>query len=304
MKLQPTGKFDNSATEYEHIAVVPLAAAMGAKISGVDLSNLSDEQFSEIEHALYSHKMIYFRDQRLDHIDQEAFTLRLGEFGTDAYTTGMPGHPNIQPLIKEADTQVQMIFGEGWHTDSPFLARPPAVSTLYSVEVPPYGGDTIWANTALAYEYLSDGMTAMLTPLKVHMSAAEVLQEIDRLNPANSDAASEKIGNIELALERQKMIDGSHHPLVRTHPVTGEKALYVGQTYSLGFEGFHEEEAMPILNYLVSHITQASFTCRLRWKNNTFVAWDNRCCVHQAFNDYDGYRREMYRTTVLGEVPA
>jgi len=304
MKLQPTGKFDNSATEYEHIAVVPLAAAMGAKISGVDLSNLSDEQFSEIEHALYSHKMIYFRDQRLDHIDQEAFTLRLGEFGTDAYTTGMPGHPNIQPLIKEADTQVQMIFGEGWHTDSPFLARPPAVSTLYSVEVPPYGGDTIWANTALAYEYLSDGMTAMLTPLKVHMSAAEVLQEIDRLNPANSDAASEKIGNIELALERQKMIDGSHHPLVRTHPVTGEKALYVGQTYSLGFEGFHEEEAMPILNYLVSHITQASFTCRLRWKNNTFVAWDNRCCLHQAFNDYDGYRREMYRTTVLGEVPA
>ena len=147
-------------------------------------------------------------------------------------------------------------------------------------------------------------MKDMLTPLKVHMSAAEVLQEIDRLNPANSDGAMEKIGNLELDLERQSMIDGSHHPLVRTHPVTGEKALYVEQTYSVGIEGFHEEEAKPFLNYLLSHITQASFTCRLRCENNTFVAWDNRCCVHQAFNDYDGCRREMYRTTVLGEVPA
>ena len=143
MKLQPTGKFDNSARAYKHISVAPLAAAMGAKISGVDLSSVSDMQFSEIEHALYRHKMVYFRDQRLDHKDQEAFTLRLGEFGTDAYTVGMPGHPNIQPLIKEADTRIKMIFGEGWHTDSPFLARPPAVSTLYSIDVPPYGGDTI-----------------------------------------------------------------------------------------------------------------------------------------------------------------
>jgi len=303
MRLQPTGKFDNSAKPYTHITVTPLAAAMGARISGVDLSNLSDAQFEEIADALYRHKMIYFRDQHFSHTDHEAFTLRFGEFGTDAYTTGLPDHPNIQPLIKEAETRVKMIFGEGWHTDSPFLARPPSISTLYGVDIPPYGGDTIWANTELAYACLSDAMKTMLAPLRVHMSAAEVLKEIDGLNSEKSESDQTRIGNMELDLERQSMIEGSHHPLVRTHPVTGKKALYVEQTYSLGIEGMTDEEAKPLLDFLLAHITQASFTCRLRWRANSFVAWDNRSCVHQAFNDYDGYRREMYRTTVLGEVP-
>jgi len=306
MKLQPTGIFDNSAKSYAHITVTPLAAAMGAKVSGVDISSLSDEQFEEIEDALYRHKMIYFRDQRLSHADQEAFTLRFGEFGTDAYTTGIPDHPDIQPVIKEADTRVKMIFGEGWHTDSPFLARPPAISMLYGVDVPPYGGDTIWSNTELAYDSLSDTMKTILAPLRVHMSAAEVLAEIDRLNRDKGMAAKArtKIGNMELDLERQSMIDGSYHPIVRTHPVTGKKALYAEQTYSLGIQGMTESEARPLLDFLLAHITHPSFTCRLRWRNNTFVLWDNRICVHHAFNDYDGFRREMYRTTVLGEVPA
>jgi taurine dioxygenase len=303
MKLQPTGKFDNSAKPYEQITVRPLAAAMGAEISGVDLSNLSNSQFMEIEDALFRHKMIYFHDQRLSHADHEAFTLRFGDFGTDAYTSGLPNHPNIQPLIKNAETRVKMIFGEGWHTDSPFLARPPAISTLYSVDVPPYGGDTIWCNTELAYECLSDAMKSLLAPLKVHMSAAGVLAEIDRITDGNSDSNKAKIGTMDLDIERQSMIAGSFHPLIRTHPVTGRKALYVEQAYSSGIEGMKEEEARPILDFLLSHITQASFSCRLRWQNNSFVAWDNRSTVHHAFNDYDGYRREMYRTTVLGEIP-
>ena len=303
MKLQPTGKFDNSAKPYKQITARPLAAAMGAEISGADLSNLSDSQFAEIEDALFRHKMIYFRDQRLGHADHEAFTRRFGEFGTDAYTSGLPDHPDIQPLIKNAETRVKMIFGEGWHTDSPFLARPPAISTLYSVDVPPYGGDTIWCNTELAYECLSDAMKSLLAPLKVHMSAAGVLAEIDRMADGNSDSNKAKIGTMELDIERQSMIAGSFHPLIRTHPVTGKKALYVEQAYSSGIEGMKDEEARPILGFLLSHITQASFSCRLRWQNDTFVAWDNRSTVHHAFNDYDGYRREMYRTTVLGEIP-
>jgi len=311
MRLQPTGKFDNSARAYEHISVTPLAAAMGARVLGADLADLSDAQFAEIADALYRHKMIYFRDQQLDHADQEAFTLRFGEFGTDAYTTGVPGHPNVQPLIKEADTRLKMIFGEGWHTDSPFLARPPAISMLYGVEVPLFGGDTIWANTELAYNCLSDTMKAVLAPLKVHMSAVEVLEEIDRQNRAQAGgdagpagrSGRTRIGNMELDVERKSMIDGSFHPLVRTHPVTGKKALYVDQTYSQGIQGMTHEEARPLLDFLLAHITHASFTCRLRWKANSFVVWDNRSCVHHAFNDYDGYRREMYRTTVLGEVP-
>jgi taurine dioxygenase len=304
MKLQPTGKFDNSAKPYDHITVTPLASAMGARISGVDLARLTDVQFEEIEDALYRHKMIYFRDQKISHSDHEQFTQRLGKFGTDAYTTGLPNHPEIQPLIKEAETRVKMIFGEGWHTDSPFLPRPPSISTLYSVEVPPYGGDTIWCNTELAYDCLSDTMKAVLAPLRVHMSAAGVLAEIDRLNPETKQGDDHtRIGNMELDVERQSMIAGSYHPIVRTHPVTGKKSLYVEQTYSSGIEGMTDAEARPLLDFLLAHITHASFTCRLRWKANTFVAWDNRSCIHHAFNDYDGYRREMYRTTVLGEVP-
>ena len=307
MKLQPTGNFDNSAKSYQHIVVTPLAAAMGVKISNVDLSNLSDDAFEEIREALYRHKMIYFRNQELTHTAHENFTLRFGEFGTDAYTTGLPNHPDIQPLIKESDTRVKMIFGEGWHTDSPFLTRPPAISTLYGVELPPYGGDTIWCNTELAYDSLSATLKSVLSPLKIHMSAAKVLKQIDQLTQENEiitgDSPEDRIGNLELDLERQSMIEGSFHPLVRTHPATGRKALYVEQTYSLGIQGLKDEEARPLLDFLLSHITHASFSCRLRWQKNTFVAWDNRSCIHHAFNDYDGFHRELYRTTIMGEKP-
>jgi taurine dioxygenase len=307
VRLQPTGKHDNAARQYAHISVTPLAAAMGAEIHGVDLANPSDGQVEDIKQALWRHKMIYFRDQTISHDQQEAFTLRFGAFGTDAYTTGMPGHPNVQPVIKEADTRTKMVFGEGWHTDSPFLARPPAISMLYGVEVPPWGGDTIWCNSELAYEYLSDTMKAVLAPLKVHMSAIGVLTTIDMLadEKAGSGARSKRsaFGDMELDMERRSMIAGSFHPLVRTHPETGRKALYVDETYSQGIEGMTAEEAKPLLEFLVRHVTQASFQCRLRWSANTFVAWDNRSCIHHAFNDYDGWRRAMYRTTVMGEAP-
>jgi taurine dioxygenase len=291
---------------------------MGAKISGVDLSKLTDDAFADIEDALYRHKMIYFRDQPVSHGDQEALTSRFGEFGADAYTTGLPEHPNVQPVIKEADARVRIIFGDGWHTDSPFLSRPPAISMLHGVDIPPYGGDTIWANTELAYAYLSDGMKAMLAPLRIHMSAVDVLTTLEEIGrepqePGSDSVMTGSFGKITgksspdddaAQRERQSMIDGCYHPLVRTHPATGKKALYVDQTYSQGLEGMTGEESKPLLDYLLTHVTQPSFTCRLRWKRFTLVIWDNRSCIHHAFNDYDGYRREMYRTTVLGESPA
>ncbi len=304
MRLQPVGKFDNAAKDYAQIRVMPHAAAMGAEIGGVDLARLTDVQAAEIKDALWRHKMIYFRDQHLTHDDQEAFTLRFGPFGKDAYTTGMPGHPEIQPVVKEAETRVKMVFGEGWHTDSPFLARPPAISILYAHEVPPYGGDTIWCNTQLAYDHLSDRMKALLAPLRVHMSAVEVLRTIDSMNePTKQDAKRTNLGNMELDIERQSMIAGSFHPLVRTHPETGTKALYVDETYAQGIAGMTDAESKALLGFLVAHVTQPSFTCRLRWTDNTLVVWDNRSCIHHAFNDYDGHRRAMYRSTVLGEAP-
>lgn len=307
MELHPTGVFDNSARPYEHIMAAPLAAAMGAEIRGVQISSLTDEQFEEISDALYRHKMIFFRGQDMDRDDQEAFTLRFGEFGVDAYTTGAEGHRNVQPVVKEADTRTRMVFGSGWHTDSPFMERPPSISMLFAAEVPPWGGDTIWCNTVLAYRCLSDTMKQVLAPLKVHMSALGVVTRLQQEGTAPQHAtAGEKLralGDIELDINTQKMIDGWYHPLVRTHPVTGEKALYVDHAYSFGIEGMLPLEAEGLLDFLRAHVAQPAFSCRLRWEPRTFTVWDNRICIHQAFNDYDGYRREMYRTTVLGEVP-
>ena len=301
--VHPTGLFDNSPRDYKHITALPLAAAMGAEIRGVDLSNVSNEAFAEIENALYRHKLIFFREQDISFTDHENLTLRLGEFGTDAYTKGVVGHENIQPVIKEATTTTKMVFGSGWHTDSAFLQRPPSIALNYGKDMPPYGGDTMFTNTVLAYNSLTPAMQKMLAPLKVWMSAKKVVSAMQAEKAAKQGSEITKLGNIELDVDTQQMIKGSYHPIIRTHPVTGEKSLYVDGTYANGIEGMSEDEAMPIINFLVKFITQESFTCRLRWQSKTFIMWDNRICLHQAFNDYEGYRREMYRATVLGEKP-
>jgi alpha-ketoglutarate-dependent taurine dioxygenase len=305
--IHPTGRFDNRAQHYEHIVVEELAAAMGAEVKGVNLALLTDAQFAEIEHALFRHKMIFFRDQQLSHADHESFSLRFGEFADDAYTKGVDGHVNIQPVVKEAGAEVAMIFGSGWHTDSAFLERPPSISMLYGVDIPPYGGDTIWANSALAYDALSDTMKAMLAGLRVRMSMRRVLATAQEyMEPDDTAigrlAATREAGPLDSEMTRK--VQGVAHPLIRTHPVTGEKSLYCDKTYAVGIEGLTEAEAEPLLAFLSDHATQPAFTCRLRWAPGTFTVWDNRLCLHQAFNDHDGYRREMYRTTVAGEVPS
>jgi taurine dioxygenase len=305
-QLHPHSGFDNRARDYRHIQALPLAAAMGAEIRGADVARLTDEQFVEIQDALFRHKMIFFRDQEITHADHSAFSLRFGPFAEDAYTQGVPGYREVQPIIKEADDQSAMVFGEGWHTDSPFLRQPPAISTLYAVVIPPFGGDTIWANSALAYAMLSEGMRKLLAGLKVHMSMRDVLRSAQH----NSERRDSPIGRLAATRDAERLSDdldakvrGNVHPLVRTHPVTGEKALYCDGSYAIGIEGLRPEESAPILNFLAQHITQPAFTCRLRWEPKTLTLWDNRLCVHQAFNDYAGHRREMYRTTIAGEIP-
>jgi alpha-ketoglutarate-dependent taurine dioxygenase len=307
MKLHPTGKFDNHAAKYEHIEAVPLAAAMGAEIRGVDIPRMTDDQFREVRHALFRHKMIFFRDQKLTHSDHEAFSLRFGPFAEDAYTQGVPGHRDVHPLIKEADDPSKMVFGEGWHTDSPFLPEPPSMTILYSVEIPPFGGDTIWCNSALAYSMLSDTYRKLIDGLKVRFSLRDVLAAAQ----GAVEVSDSPIGRLAATRSQEKLSDdllrkiqGNVHPMVRTHPVTGEKALYVDASYAIGIEGMTAEESAPILRFLADHLTQSAFSCRLRWQPNMVAMWDNRLCVHQAYNDYQGYRREMYRTTVKGEKPA
>jgi alpha-ketoglutarate-dependent taurine dioxygenase len=306
MFLHPSGKFDNSARAYRHIEAQPLAAAMGAEICGVTIGRETDAQFAEIEDALFRHKMIFFRKQRMGHAEQHAFSRRFGPFAEDAYTQGVSGFLEVQPLIKEADDLSQHVFGEGWHTDSPFLDEPPSITMLRSVQIPPYGGDTMWANGALALVSLSDAMRSMIRDLRVHFSIRDVMVSAQenaeqRDSPIGRLAATRNQGELPEALQRK--VRGNLHPLIRTHARSGEQSLYIDTSYAVGFEGMRPEEAAPLLRFLGEHLTQPAFTCRLRWEVDMLVLWDNRLCVHQAFNDYQGYRREMYRTTLAGEKP-
>ena len=307
MRLHPTGLFDNRPAQNSHIQALPLAAAMGAEIRGVNVAQMSDAQFDEVRLALFRHKMIFLRGQKLTHDEHEKFSLRFGPFAVDAYTRGVPGHRDVHPLIKEADDASKMVFGEGWHTDSPFLPQPPSITILRSVEVPPFGGDTMWANSALAYRMLSPAYRDLIQSLRVRFSLRDVLTAAqsaveDRDTPIGRLAATRS--SERLSDDLMTKIRGSVHPLVRTHPHTAEKALYVDTSYAINLEGLETEEAAPILRYLGEHLTQPAFTCRLRWEPDMLVLWDNRLCVHQAYNDYQGFRRELYRTTLRGEKPA
>lgn len=304
--LHPNGQFDNSAQAYRHIRALPLAAAMGAEIQGVDIAHVDDAQFAEIEHALFRHKMIFFRGQRIGHAEHHAFSRRFGEFAEDAYTDGMPGFREVQPLIKEADDRSAHVFGSGWHTDSPFLEEPPSITMLRSVETPPYGGDTMWANAALALRTLSPATRAMIGGLRVRFSMRDVLASAQvnaevRDSPTGKLAATRNLAELPEGLKRK--VRGNAHPLVRTHPRSGEQSLYMDPSYAIGIEDMAGTEAAPLLKMLAEHLTQPAFTCRLRWEPGMLALWDNRLCVHQAFNDYDGFRREMYRTTIAGEKP-
>ncbi|WP_374281298.1 TauD/TfdA dioxygenase family protein [Novosphingobium sp.] len=295
VRLSPAGEYDNAPRPYAHITVRPLASAMGAELLDIDLANLTDAAFAEVQDALWRHKMIFARGQQLDHAAHEAFALRWGPFAPDAYTHGVPGHANVQPLIKEADHRSKGLFGSGWHTDSPFLPEPPGMTILRAVEVPPWGGDTVWANTALAYRMLSPAMQAMLRPLKVRMSAMN--------NAFTQKQADGKELSFASDAAREAAFAGNAHPLVRSHPVTGELSLYLDEVYAIGIDGMTTAESRPLLDFLCQHITQHHFTCRLRWDVGMVAMWDNRSALHLAANDYDGFRREMYRTTMAGERP-
>jgi taurine dioxygenase len=288
--------FDNSARVYKYIDVRQHSSAMGAEVVHADLTALCDGGIAEFKDALLRHKMIYVRNQRLDDAAQLELTRRLGTPASDAYASDADPTELVTPVIKEADQRVPFVFGGGWHTDSAFLERPPAITVLRSVEVPPVGGDTMWANTALAYRALSPTMQELLAPLRVHMSSGSLVNNVTDLDQVSRGFSSPAV--------QMQAVNGTFHPLVRSHPDTGEKALYVSSGYAAGIQGMTNNESRVLIDFLLAHITQPPFTCRLKWENEMLALWNNRVCLHLAMNDYDGYRREMHRTMVRGEFPA
>jgi taurine dioxygenase len=287
---------------YHRIEVRPIAGALGAEIGGVNLSALDDETFGEIKAAWFEHLVVFFRGQDITPGQQIAFARRFGEIHHHPYMKGMDEHPDILEIIKEeGDTKA---FGEVWHTDQMFNPKPAKATILYAKETPDAGGDTMFANMYLAYETLSEPMRAMLQGVKTfNVGDRRKLQSDKTGIPITRE--ERYVGNAKMAAKVRDPGDlqtESAHPIVRTHPETGRKALYISN-HTQGLEGFKPAEALPIIDFLRTHAVEPEFTCRLRWQVGTLAIWDNRCAQHRALNDYQGKRRRMHRITIAGDAP-
>jgi taurine dioxygenase len=269
----------------------PIAGALGAEILDVDLRALDTATTAAIRSALLDHLVIFFRDQDLEPAAFRDFTRRFGQPVEYPFVRGLDGFPEIIQVLKREDERSN--FGGIWHSDTSYLDEPPMGSVLLARELPPYGGDTLFANQYLAYEALSDGLKRTLDSLKaVNTSAkADVTRtREDRVKDSGSAAA------------KQDYV--AEHPVVRTHPETGRRALYVNVAHTARFAGWTEEESAPLLQFLFAHQVKPEFTCRFRWQANSIAFWDNRCAQHNPVNDYHGFRRLMHRITLAGDRPA
>jgi taurine dioxygenase len=265
-----------------------VAGALGAEISGVDLSqDLPDATVTAIRQALIEHQVIFFRDQALTPAQQVAFGERFGPLNIHPYVRGMDGQPEVMEIVKEPEDRIN--FGGGWHSDMSFLQTPAIGSILYAVETPEYGGDTLFASQAAAYDALSDGLKRTLEGLNAVHSAS-------REYSAQGHSAQKRKG-MQVA-EADGYVGEYVHPMVLVHPETGRKALYVNPAFTLRIDGWKTRESKALLDYLFEHCRYEAFTCRFAWAKGSVAFWDNRSVWHFALNDYPGQRRHMRRVTV------
>lgn len=282
-----------SENGYETISVNQLTCAMGAEISGANLSeNISDAQFEEIRKALFSFGAIGFRDQQLSFENHYDFARKFGSLEVHPIVNGMEEFPEIIKMHKPAGTAAS--FGVGWHSDNSFFEKPSLGSIVYAHIVPPQGGDTLFSNQQLAFETLSGGMK-------------DVLREMTAVHSANdaytSPTAIEKYdGNGPITYRKSEIItEQVEHPVVIKHPATQREALYVNPMFTSHFSGWTVEESKPLIDFLCAHAVREDFQCRFRWEKGSVVMWDNRIVQHAALNDYEQYERLLYRITVNGD---
>jgi taurine dioxygenase len=276
------------------LTVAPISGALGAEVAGVDLTDadqLDGATVAAIRSAWLEHQVLFFRDQHLTPEQLIAFGRRFGELDTHPFVEGMDAHPEVIEIVTEPEDRFN--FGGGWHTDVTFLEEPDLGSILHAVDVPPFGGDTLFANQHLAYETLSDGMKELLDGLVALHSPGPQYAE----GGYSTKSKSMKTKNAD------KTDTVVRHPLVRTHPETGRKGLYVNRAFTIGIEGMRPHEAQPLLEQLFVHAVREPFTCRFRWQPGSVAMWDNRSVQHYALYDYRGHRRRMRRITIQGDRP-
>lgn len=261
-------------------------ATLGAEVSGVDLRKALDPALRvEIEQALLEHLVLFFTGQNLRFEDHRRFALAFGEIYT--HPIGLPNvdpeHPEIFEFYSDSE---QPHVAKRWHSDSSFEPDPPSISILRAIEVPPSGGDTLWASMSAAWEGLSDSMQRLLSGLEA-VHAPNYFTEV---------ATPEQRKRI---LERGDIV----HPVVRTHPISGRKGLYVNATFTNQIVGMTKKESHALLSFLYDHIDSAEYHCRFHWTQNALAMWDNRITQHRVIADRPSARRRMQRLTLVGERP-
>jgi taurine dioxygenase len=284
--------------DFRRIGVEPISGACGCEISGVDLREpLDEETLSEIMKAFEQFLVIVFRDQNLTPEQHKAFTRYFGPITELPQAPTYGGIPDMQEVRREAHEPENVVPSfEHFHTDSPFLNRPPLCVVMRALEVPRYGGDTAFSNAYLVYEHLSDGLKALLDDLQVIYSGKEIWAKNEKLPPEKRLRLREGHGFSEDELE-------NIHPAVRVHPVTGRKALFATTAYFKGFVGWSEAVSLALLDYLQSLAQHLHYHCRVKWRKNTLLVWDNRFLLHRGVHDFKYERRHLIRTTVMGERP-
>jgi alpha-ketoglutarate-dependent taurine dioxygenase len=284
--------------EFHRIGVEPISGACGCEITGVDLTRpLDADTRAEVMRAFEHFLVIVFRDQALTPDQHKAFSRGFGELTELPQAPTYGGHPDMQEVRREAHESKNVVPSfEHFHTDSPFLERPPLCIVMRAIAAPRYGGDTAFSNAYLVYEDLSDGLRTVLDGLRVVYSGKDIWARNEKLDPDQRLRLRESHGFAEHELENV-------HPAVRRHPRTGRKALYLTSAYFKRFVGWSDEESLALLGYLQSRAQRLHYQCRVRWRPDTVLVWDNRFLLHRGIHDFMYERRHLVRTTVIGEAP-
>lgn len=284
--------------DFKHIGVEPISGACGCEISGVDLRMpLDPETLAEVMKAFEQFTVIVFRDQDLTPDQHKAFSSYFGKIMEIPQAPIYGEYRDMQEVRREAHEPENVVPSfEHFHTDSPFLLQPPKCVVMRALEVPHWGGDTAFSNAYLIYEQLSDGLKALLDGLQIVYSGADIWAKNEKLAPEKRLRLRESHDFAEDELT-------SVHPAVRIHPETGRKALFATTAYFKHFVGWSEADSRALLSHLQSLAQHLHYQCRVKWKKDTLLVWDNRFTLHRGIHDFKHERRHLIRTTVKGERP-
>ncbi|MCP4982167.1 MAG: TauD/TfdA family dioxygenase [Gammaproteobacteria bacterium] len=269
-----------------------MTPSLGIEISGIDIGRLNRGEFDQLYQHWLSYKVVFIRDQHIDLDQLQQFSRRFGELMQLPYIKPHENYPNVIRVLKQADEINMGVFGGDWHSDFSFLEAPPKASILLAEQLPPVGGDTLWIDMEHALLTLPAGLRAVLQGKNTIHSGTPY----GVINAPSEDTQFK--GSIEIERHNPEADRETPHPAICRHPETGDESLFINPTYTTRIDGLDSTLSQQLLDDLYRHCTRPEHACRFKWSPGNIVLWDNRNTLHYAVNDYDGYRRCLYRTTI------